>query len=233
MSKVLITGANRGLGLRLAACYLGKGDIVFACYREKRNISALKSLQLEYADRLFLIKLDVTEENSISKASAAISEITGSIDILINNAGVIFRDESIGGFSPENAGYAFAVNSAGPMLMVKHFIRLLKSSENPKIIGISSLSGSISRVSGFSGLYSYKASKAALNMFTRILCSELKDSGIIVAAIHPGVMKTAMNGNAGDITPEESGSKIHGIIESLKMEDSGSFMDYNGKTCPW
>ena len=233
MSNVLITGANRGLGLSLTVRYLEKGDTVFACYRWKRSISALASLKKKYEGRLFLIKLDVTREKEISKAKGAISKRTNSIDILINNAGVIFRNESVAGFSAKNAEDAFAVNSTGPMLMAKHLIKLLKCSENPKIVNISSLSGSISRVSGFSGLYSYKASKAALNMLTKILSSELKDAGIIVAALHPGVMKTEMNGNDGDITPEESSMKIRSIIEKLKMKDSASFIDYNRKTCPW
>lgn len=233
MSNVLITGANRGLGLSLTIRYLEDGDTVFACCREKRSISVLSSLKKKYGNRLFFNKLDVTKEKEISESEETISKRVNSIDILINNAGVIFRNESVSAFNAENAEDAFAVNSTGPMLMVKHFIRLLKCSQNPKIVNISSLSGSISRVSGFSGLYSYKASKAALNMFTKILSSELKDAGIIVTSIHPGVMKTEMNGNKGDITPEESSMKIFNIIDKLKMKDSGSFIDYNRKRCQW
>jgi len=232
MSKVLITGASRGLGLNLVIRYLEKGETVFACYREKRCISALSSLKQKYKDRLFLIKLDVTDEKEISRAARIISKTTSSIDILINNAGVIFRNESIADLSAKNSRDSFAVNSIGPMLMVKHFIKFLKCSKNPKIINISSISGSISRVSGFGGLYSYKASKAALNMFSRLLSHELMKHGISMIILDPGLVKTRMNPGASD-SPAKTASKIISAIENPGIKDSGKFITLDSKECPW
>ena len=230
--KVLITGANRGIGLALVTVFLERGWHVFGCARQPQKCGAFKKLTSKYRSLFTVIKLDVTNERSIAQAAVSVSRKTKHLDILINNAGVCFKEKAIYRFDSVHAARAFAVNATGPMLMTKHFLRLIKKSLSPKIVNISSLSGSISRVSGFSGFYTYKASKAALNMFSRLLAYELRDFGITTLILHPGLVKTRMNSGA-KMLPLESASKIFNIINDNELQDTGSFLSTDLNTCPW
>ncbi len=229
---VLITGANRGIGLALARGYLACGWTVFACARKDCNSKVFKALLSEYPGTFDVLRLDVSEEKSISRAARTMSSRTKHLDLLINNAGICFDKETISEFDAKKAAWSFAVNATGPMLVVKNFLPLLRKGQDPKVVNISSLSGSISRVSGFSGYYTYKASKAALNMFSRLLGHELRKHGIATLIVHPGLVKTRMN-PAGAISPEKSASGIMAAVEKTGLRNSGIFVSPDSKGCPW
>ncbi|HBC87147.1 MAG TPA: hypothetical protein DCZ94_09355 [Lentisphaeria bacterium] len=229
---VLITGANRGIGLALVENYLEHGWTVFACTRKCEIRSPLSRLRRKFSNSIVKLRLDATNEKSISHAAKAVSKYAKSLDLLINNGAVFHDNESILKFDAKKSAQSFATNATGPMIIVKHFIPLLKKSERPAVVNISSISGSLSRVSSFSGLYTYKASKAALNMFSRLLSHELRKYDIPLFILHPGLVKTRLNPK-GTISPEESAGKIFAAIEKLGIQDSGKFITLDSKECPW
>jgi len=229
---ILVTGANRGIGLAVTTECLSRGWKVFGSARKPQTCRAFKDLSSKYCGLFTAFCMDITDERSISRAKAFVSKKTRSLDVIVNNAGICFDKESLSTFDAYDAEKSFAVNATGSILVVKHFISILRKGKLPKIVNISSLSGSISRVAGFSGHYSYKASKAALNMFSRILANELKESGITVLIVHPGLVKTRMNPDA-KMCPKESAVKILELVERMGIKDTGSFFSVNSEYCPW
>ena len=238
MKRILVTGSSRGLGLEFVKQYLEKKNIVIASSRDPHKYKDLIELKNKYEDNLIIIELDVSKEDSRNTAFDKVSNQVGRIDLLINNAGIRFGGEkysdTLGKLHKEDFSKIFIVNSAAPLLMVEKFLPLLEVSQKPVIINISSSSGSISRRSKKGGGFSYSASKAALNMITKALSVELEDSGIIVVSLHPGWVKTTMEYTENaPLLPAESVSSMVEVIESLNLEDSGKFIDWQGNEMPW
>lgn len=227
----LITGAGSGLGLELASRYLENGYVVFACLKSEN--SKVRALGREWDSKLHIIKLDLRSRQSISSLGKKVLKHTRRIDILVNNAGIMHKDEKIKNLDWKKMCETLTVNSIAPLFVVKALLELIKSSENPKIINISSLSGSISRVSGFSNIYGYKAGKASLNMMTRILAYELKNDKIPVVAVHPGTMKTKMGPENAQMSAEKASRIIASLIESVKISHTGKFLNFDGAELQW
>lgn len=220
MKHVVITGANRGIGLELARHYKAEGWRVTGVCRET-------SAELEkYADRV-IDKIEVTSELSIKEL---VETLQGQkIDLLINNAGVL-HDDVLGSLDIDSLRLQMEVNAYAPLLLCEALLPNLISGS--KIANITSRMGSIGD-NDSGGRYGYRASKAAFNAFGRSLALDLKGRGIAVAQLHPGFVKTRMVNFGGMITTEESVAGLTERIDALNLENTGSFWHCNGEELPW
>ncbi len=188
MKNILITGANRGIGLELTKQLVEAGEFVFAGCRNPESAMQLQDLASTHADRVTVIALDVTNDMSVAAAKTAVSAQTDHLDIIINNAGILVPNETVANFDPREMEKTFQVNVIGPMRIISQFVDLLQRGNEPKLVNVSSQLGSLEKMQTMNwGDYSYNASKAALNMLTRKLSHEL--SRIVVITLHPGGCK--------------------------------------------
>jgi NAD(P)-dependent dehydrogenase (short-subunit alcohol dehydrogenase family) len=236
--RILVTGSSRGLGLEFVKQFLHKGNFVIASSRKPQEYLELKRLKTDYKDNFFIVELDVSDKESRKQAFDIISKEMDGLDLLINNAGIRFGGEKyndeLGKLEKEDFCKIFQVNTVAPLMMTEKFLPLLNKGEDSKVINISSNSGCISKRSRKGGGYSYSSSKAALNMITKALSVELAEKGIIVVSLHPGWVKTTMEYTENaPLMPEESVKGLVKVIESLNMEDTGKFMDWQGNELPW
>jgi len=220
MATVVITGANRGIGLELARQYRQRGDDVVACCRKP-------SEQLTKLDVEVVEGVDVADDTAVARLAKNLKGRT--VDVLVNCAGIL-SDESLADLDFSRIRRQFEVNSLGP-LRVTAALRD-KLGEGSKVAIITSRMGSIEdNTSG--GRYGYRMSKAAVNMAGRSLANDLKDDGVAVAILHPGFVRTDMTGRQGLIDPPESAAGIIARIDELTLEDTGTFWHANGEVIPW
>ncbi|PTB89346.1 short-chain dehydrogenase [Pseudidiomarina aestuarii] len=217
---ILITGANRGIGLALTRRYLDRGDQVTAVCRSA-------SPELRELDCNVIEGIDVTDTDALQKLSAELKNT--SIDILINNAGLLSR-ESLGDLGVESIRKQFDVNAIGPLLVTDALRPSL--GKGSKVALITSRMGSMAD-NGSGAYYGYRMSKAALNAAGVSLANDLKDSGIAVGLLHPGFVQTEMVNNAGDISADEAAKRLVDRIDELTLENTGSFRHSNGETLPF
>lgn len=232
MRYVFLTGANRGLGLAFAQQLLERGDWVFATCRRPEQAEDLRALQQRFPQRLHVAALDVSDEQAITRVAAEVATHTERLDVLINNAGVLYRDERLGDLRQAQLMYAFAVNAVGPLLLTQALLPLLRRGERPVVFNLSTQMGSLTRKT-YGGYYSYSASKAALNMFGRALAADLQAEGVIVVLVHPGWVRTDMGGAQALLDPATSVRGMLALLDRLKPEDSGRFLTWEGKEHPW
>jgi NAD(P)-dependent dehydrogenase (short-subunit alcohol dehydrogenase family) len=238
--RILITGANRGIGLEFARQYLSRGDHVVATARDPRKAQELNQLGNEHGDRLQIVPLDVVSDRSIEKARDAVAAQGDSLDVLINNAGVygvhIGRDgqpaESIGSLKAEDALSVLHTNAVAPLMIVQAFIALLKKSKSPRIVNITSGYGSVSSNAGDFPYY-YAASKAALNMFMRSLAGDAAARGIVTIVMSPGWVKTDMGTSAAPLEAKDSVAGMITVIDKLGASDNSRFLNWKGEEQPW
>jgi len=231
MPIVLVTGANRGLGLEFARQYAAEGWQVFAACRSPDDASELKQLAAQSGGQVRVLPMDVTDTASV-RASAR--ELSGQpIDLLLNNAGVMGpRNERLGRLDYAAWMKVLDTNSLGPMRVVEAFLENVARSQLKRIVTITSGMGSIAdNTSGDS--YAYRTSKAAVNMVMKSLSIDLASRGITCVVMNPGWVRTDMGGPGGKLSPAESIKAMRKVIASLKPEDSGKFLNYNGGTYPW
>ncbi|WP_189398735.1 SDR family oxidoreductase [Arenicella chitinivorans] len=216
----LITGTNRGIGLSLTKHYLKNGWNVIAACRQP-------STELADSGATVVSGIDVTNPESLHKLTTTLAST--KIDLLINNAGIL-RDEALGQLNFDTIEAQFAVNTLGPLRITE---RLLNNfNEHAKIAMITSRMGSIAdNTSG--GRYGYRMSKAALNIAAVSLAQDLKSRGIAVGIIHPGLVGTDMIGGYGDVTPDQAAANIVQRLDSLDLDNSGTFWHANGEILPW
>lgn len=228
----LITGANRGIGLALTRQVLARGEHVLAACRHPQDAAALHEWQSQYGTQITLIALDVSDPASIAASVDAVRQVTGTVDVLINNAGISGGLEPLGTITQDTLLANYKVNAAGPVLMAQQYLDLLKAGAGKKLVnittGISSLS---TRDKG--GMYSYTASKTALNMLTKNLSFDLAPFGITAVVLDPGWVQTDMGGPDAWITPEESATGILRVIDQLTLDDTGKFFHYTGTEIAW
>ena len=232
MLNILVTGANRGVGLELVRQCIKRGDRLFAGCRRPEEAGELRHLLADNPGRLSILKLDVTSEPTLVQARAVVEAEAGRLDVLFNNAAVNFGDETLLAVKAQELMDSMQVNAVGPVLVVKHFLGLLKLGRSPKVINISSEAGSISRMRQFRG-YGYYGSKAALNMYTRSLSKDPDMEGILVVALHPGWVRTDMGGPSASLPVEESVRGIMRVFERLTFADQGKFLTYTSEEYPW
>ncbi|MGS0536826.1 SDR family oxidoreductase [Pseudoalteromonas sp. SaAl2] len=217
---VVITGANRGIGLNLCQQYRAKGYHVTAVVRQA-------SEELKALDVTIISNIDVANEGDIV---ALQSQLHGhKIDLLINNAGV-FHNESITDMDFAAINQQLAVNAVAPIRVTHALIHSLGI--DAKVAMITSRMGSIAD-NGSGGYIGYRMSKAALNAASVSLAHELKAKKIAVGLFHPGFVQTQMVNYAGDISPEQAAERLTQRIDELNLENSGGFWHSNGETLPW
>jgi len=221
---VLITGANRGIGLEFVKQYKQAGYRVIGTARKPEKAAELKSLGARVE------QLDVTDPESISALADSLKDV--QIDILLNNAGVRGdRSATLDTLDFDRIEHTFAVNTFGPMRVTQALYKNMQRSDTKKIIQISSIMGSIQNSGG--GDYDYRASKTALNMLNKSLAAELAAAGYISVVLHPGWVKTDLGGANARLTTTESVTGMIEVIEQLDAKDNAHFYDYQGQEIPW
>ena len=229
MSKtIVITGANRGLGLEFCKQYLAEGHKVYACCRSPESAEELLKLKQEAGGRLEAVPLDVTNAAQLTNLKYTLQG--QSIDLLINNAGVYGQRLSFGEVDEQEWMKVLHINTVAPLLVVQKLVDLMAA--DGKILLMSSKMGSIAdNTSGGSCIY--RSSKAALNAVGKSLALDLSDRGISVAICHPGWVQTDMGGPNALINTETSIRGLRDVMEQLTIDKSGQFFSYDGSTIPW
>ncbi len=223
-TTTLVTGANRGLGLEFVRQLRARGERVFATARSPKDAADLRALTPD------VLALDVSSESSIASLAAALKG--QPIDVLINNAGVFGDDPSLAELKMPEFQRVFAANVFGPALVARALRPNLDAGSRKVIANISSTLGSIaSSTHGFS--WSYRASKAALNMLSVAMHNELSPAGYTCVAFCPGWNKTDMGGKDAPLDPRDSIRSLLGVIDKLTKADGGRFISHEGKTIPW
>ena len=227
---VVLTGANRGIGLALARLFVTSGNwrVVAGC-RNPDSAPELAALALENPDALAVHALDVADPASVSAFVAALGD--RPVDLLLNNAGVFAKPQDLETLDFERWDQEFRVNTMGPMRLALGLLGSLRKGGNPRIVTISSQMGSMARPKG--GAYAYRSTKAALNKAMQGLALDLADDGICVVVMHPGWVRTDMGGSGADISVEESAGGIFSVVTGLKMADTGRFLQWNGSEHDW
>ncbi|WP_150466414.1 SDR family oxidoreductase [Francisella sp. SYW-9] len=227
---VLVTGASRGIGLGFVEYYLENGFYVIATCRNPAKANNLNKLSEKYK-KLCIEKLDVT--NSKEQQQLFQKYKDNPLDILINNAGIYpehHKRISISNTDPSWINDAFQTNCLGAFYLIHNFKDNLLKSENPVVINMASQAGSIEQTKAGFG-YSYRISKAALNMLTKTFASECPE--IITISLRPGWVKTFMGGENASLEIEDSITAMTKLISSLKPKDSGKFLDAQGRQEKW
>ncbi len=218
--NVLITGANRGIGLALSQYYLNKGYHVYAACRSSSD-------ELNASSATVISDIDICEHSAINKLTESLAD--NKIDILINNAGILYS-ETLRDIDKETVLKQFEVNALAPLKLTEALLDHL--APQAKVALITSRMGSMSDNSS-GGYYGYRMSKAALNAAGVSLAQDLKPKGIAVAILHPGFVQTDMVNHAGDISANTAAERLAQRIDELTIESSGSFWHSNGDKLPW
>ncbi len=223
-STVLITGANRGIGLEYARAYRELGYQVIGTARRPEQANELREAGARVE------QLDVTDAASVAALAERLDGV--AIDILINNAGIFDRaDVSLDKIDFDTMERTFRVNAFGPLRVTQALLPNLRAGKDKRIVNMSSQMGSIENSSG--RWYAYRASKTALNQFTKSLSVELAPEGFVVVALHPGWVRTDMGGENATYSTDESVAGLVKVIGELDSERNGRFFDFEGKTIPW
>ncbi|HEX8371142.1 MAG TPA: SDR family oxidoreductase [Chthoniobacterales bacterium] len=228
-STILITGANRGIGLALVSQCLALEYNVVATARNPANATDLLALARRYPEALQLRELDVNSDSSVANFTEQLTQV----DVLVNNAAVFPEEgeETVDQWQMAHLTEAFQTNVVGVARVTQALLGFLEKSKAPRVVNISSTAGSISgKYSHF--YYAYSTSKAALNMLTRAMAFDLRNRGITVVAVHPGWVQTEMGGADATLTPQESAGAIARMIGSLTLEQAACFLERDGTPCP-
>ena len=225
MTHIFITGGGRGIGRELVAQSLDKGWRVSTSVRSAVTI---KDMAADFPGAE-AYQFDVTDFKAVEAAAASVS---GEIDILINNAGIIGPErQSTEEMDFDGFRNTFDVNVLAPLKLAQVFAKNLQKSDNPRLINISSQMGRMHTAS--SDRIAYRASKSALNKVTQALATDLEPDGISCIAMHPGWVRSDMGGPAADISPQESAAGILNVAENLSIKQTGQFIDWNGAVQSW
>ena len=227
--SVVVTGANRGIGLELVSQYLADGWQVYGCCRRPESATQLAGLASNSA--LSIHELDVGNPDSVEKLALALSE--QSIDLLINNAGIYGGErQSFGDIDYAQWARVLEVNTLGPYRVSTALANQVENGEQRLMVNVSSAMGSIERYTT-GGHYIYRSSKAALNMVTVNLAHDLRSRGITVLSVHPGWVRTDMGGSSADISTQTSAAGLRQLISNSTIDDSGRFFSWDGSALPW
>ena len=222
---VLITGANRGIGLEFTKQYAADGWHVIACYRTPQTAVELLMLSTKHSN-IKAVALDVANFAQIDAVAHELAD--EKIDVLINNAGIYPN-----GSATELAwAEAFKTNAMAPFKVAQAFTQQLANSELKKLVTLSSKMGSMEdNTSG--GSYIYRSSKAAVNMVMKSLSVDLQGHGISVLTLHPGWVQTDMGGANALINTQTSVTGMRQVIDNLSLQNTGQFIAFDGKPIGW
>ena len=221
---VLVTGANRGLGLEFARQYAEAGWKVIGTARKPEQAAELEALGAR------VVQLDVADQGSVDRMATELAD--QPIDLLINNAGIFPRVGKIDEIDFDDYSRTLAVNTVGPVRVTRALLPNLRQGELKIIAGLSSNLGSIAE-NERGNFYGYRESKAALNMFTKTLAAELGPEGFTCVVLTPGWVQTDMGGPNAPLQPADSISGMKAVLDKLTPADNGSFWSYDGSQMPW
>ncbi len=221
MSTVVVTGANRGIGLEYCKQFTQRGDSVIAlCRQSSAELSAL-GCRVEEG-------IDVSIDACVAKIVDSLKDLS-QIDILVNNAGLL-TNETLEDLDYDAIRKQFEINTLGPLRVTDALKDKLGAGS--KIVMMTSRMGSVTdNTSG--SYYGYRISKAALNIASMSLAQDLKAKGVAIAILHPGYVRTGMTGMNGHIDPEESVNGLMQRIDSLSLQNSGTFWHSDGEVLAW
>lgn len=229
MPSILITSANRGLGLEFVRQYAAEGWRIFAACR---NPDAAHDLQkLARSHPMTVLPMDVTDLASIRRAAAGLSD--EPIDVALNSAGISGKPgQRVGNIDYESWEQVLNVNTMGPLRVTEAFVEHIARSERKLVVTITSGLGSIAgNTSG--GSIPYRTSKAAVNMAMRSAAIDLGPRGIACVLVNPGWVKTDMGGPNAPLTPSESVAALRRLIATFGLTHSGKFFHYDGREYAW
>ena len=223
MATVLITGANRGIGLALAQQFAARGDQVIGVCRHGSDALAQTGARVEAG-------VDVTDGAAIDALAQRLRDVR--IDVLVLNAGILERETlgQIDASAFDGIRRQFEVNALGPLRVAQALRDHL--ADGARIGIITSRMGSVAD-NGSGGYYGYRASKAAVNAIGKSLALDLRPRGVAVVLLHPGYVATEMVGGSGDVTPAQAATQLVARLDALTLEQSGSFWHANGSALPW
>jgi len=227
MATVLITGANRGLGLEFCKQYADEGWDVLACCRNPETADKLADIP-----QVRVLPLDVSDFAQIDKLATQLLDT--AIDVLINNAG-IYGDSprrSFGQLDYAAWTQTLTINTQAPVKMAEAFLPHLQRGDKKMLVSISSQMGSIAD-NGSGGSIVYRTSKAALNAAMKSIAIDLAEQGIGVLVLHPGWVKTDMGGPNALIDAQKSVAGMRQVIARFTLDQSGGFLKYDGSSLPW
>lgn len=251
---VLITGSNRGIGLEFARQYANRGWQVIATCRTPSKAEALQNIARRHAN-LRIEQLDVTDHDRIESLAAELSDTP--IDVLINNAALLGEraDQALGRLDYDLFERIYRVNAIGPMKMIEAFTPHVRASRQKKFVTLGSAAGSIGMIRPPADFYEYRASKAALHLLMKNTALDMRNEGILVAVISPGlvdtrglldlgpddpvpedfrqIIKLIRAGTITMITPTESVSQILTRIDELTADQTAVLLNYDGQILPW
>jgi len=234
MANIIITGANRGIGLALVKTYLLGGDRVFALCRQPQQADQLNELAASAGGQLTVHTVDMADAGSITTFAGSLKDTP--VDVLLNVAGIVGgRTDSLLKAPFSEADFddwrtAFEVMTIGPFRLTQAVLPNLIAARG-KVMTVSSQIAASTWPRG--GLYAYGATKAAVNRLMRSLAFDLRDKGVTVALVHPGWVQTDMGGANAEITPQESAAGIKQVLDGLTLEDTGKFFKWNGEEHAW
>jgi NAD(P)-dependent dehydrogenase (short-subunit alcohol dehydrogenase family) len=223
-ATVLVTGANRGIGLELARQYSAAGWQVIGTARNPEQAGELAALGVR------IVQLDVTDPASVARMAAEVGD--QPIDVLINNAGILPVMRSLGDIDFDTFARILDVNTVGPARVTQALIDNLQRGQVRKIVNMTSGLGSIGN-NRSGGFYGYRESKAGLNMFTRTLAAELGPEGCTCIVMDPGWVRTDMGGPNAPTRVEDSVAGIRKVVDGLTPSDNGTYWTFRGEQTPW
>ena len=231
MKTVLITGANRGIGLEHARRFAMQGIEVFAAVRDPEQAQELQALARAHKGRLTIVRYDAAQADAPAQVKQALDG--RPVDLLLANAGASGdRSQTLGSLDMEDVLQLLRVNALAPLKLAEVLSDNVAGSQRKLIAIQSSQLGSIGN-NHSGGRYAYRISKAALNMIARNLASDLGARGITVVALHPGWVKTRMGGAEAPIEVAQSVLNQQRLLERLTPADSGRFFNHDGTELPW
>lgn len=232
MTRALVTGANRGLGLEFTRQLLARGARVIAACRHPGQAHELTAQAAAHPGHLHVLPLDVAKPASIAELAREAAMLFDGLELLVNNAGQLVAGERFGALTADALEGSLRSNAVGPLLLAQALVPLLAQGRDACIANVSSVMGSIAQVKEFRSP-SYALSKAALNMASAQLARALAAQKIRVVALHPGWARTDMGGAQASVEPADSVAGMLRVIDTLPPSASGSFRDWQGETLPW
>lgn len=227
---ILITGANRGIGLELTRIFANNNWQVLACCRHPEQAEQLQKIVNGHG-QVRVYALDVSDGGAIERLASGLRHET--IDILFNNAGIFGpREQGFGHTDPAAWLQVLRTNVIAPLQMAEALVEQVARSRRKVIAAVGSMLGSLTEnTSG--GYYVYRTSKTAVHMVMKSLSVDLRERGIISVAFHPGWVRTDMGGPQAPTTPEESATGLFRVLTGLGQKDNGRFLTFEGKELPW